>query len=504
MSSGRAPLLLLVLLIACSREPAGKPPAADGDSASMAGPGNARAPSITATRSGLPRNDTGDLDRMIALGRIRVLVTLSRTNFYIDRGSQRGITHDRFAEFEKELNAKLQKNGGKRVDIVFVPVVRDELLPALIDGRGDIAAANLSVTETRLKEVDFSSPLRTGVSEVLVTAPSSPPVHSLADMAGREVFIRESSSFFESVRRVNDSLKKAGVKPIKVRKADERLEDEDVLEMVNAGLVAATIADDHVATFWDEVYDSMVVHPTVTFATGGKIAWAFRKKSPELKASLDAFAVTHAKGTTLGNILDKRYWRDAGYVTNAATKENLAQFHSMVDLFHKYGGKYGFDHLLLAAQGYQESGLDQTKRSHVGAVGVMQVTPRTASDPNVGIDGIEQLEPNIHAGSKYMRFILDRYFKDEPMDSLNKALFAFAAYNAGPARVAKLRAEARDMGLNPNVWFNNVEVVAARDIGRETVTYVRNIYKYYVAYVLATEQQASRQDAVDQAERKRK
>jgi membrane-bound lytic murein transglycosylase MltF len=454
--------------------------------------------------AGLARHWTGDLDGMIARGRIRVLVTLSRTNFFIDRGTQRGITHDRFAEYEKELNERLSKQGRKRVDIVFVPVVRDQLLPALIEGRGDIAAANLSITEKRLTEVDFSAPLRTSVNEVLVTGPGARPVASLADMAGREVFIRESSSFFESVRRVNDSLRKAGVKPIEVKKADERLEEEDILEMVNAGLVPATIVDDHVASFWSGVYDSMVVHPSVTFATGGKIAWAIRKRSPELRKSLDAFAVTHAKGTTFGNIMDKRYWKDAGYVTNPATKERLAQFRAMVDIFRKYGDRYGFDHLLLAAQGYQESGLDQSMRSRAGAIGVMQVTPRTASDPNVGIPGIDQLEPNIHAGSKYMRFILDRYFRDEPMDSLNRTLFAFASYNAGPARVAKLRAQAKEMGLNPNLWFNNVEVVAAQEIGRETVTYVRNIYKYYVAYVLASEQQAARRRALQQTGRKHK
>jgi len=306
---------------------------ARGDTSAATAPGDTSAATPgagTAGAPGLSRHWTGDLNGMIARGRIRVLVTLSRTNFFLDRGTQRGITHDRFAEYEKELNARLLKQGGKRVSIVFVPVVRDELLPALIEGRGDIAAANLSVTEKRLKAVDFTAPLRTGVSEVLVTGPAAKPVRSIGDMSGREVFIRESSSFFESVRRVNDSLTKSGAKPIKVRKADEQLEDEDIIEMVNAGLVPATIVDDHVASFWSEVYDSVTVHPAVTFATGGKIAWAIRKKSPELKKSLDAFAEAHAKGTTFGNILDKRYWRDAGYVTNPATKENLAQFRSMV------------------------------------------------------------------------------------------------------------------------------------------------------------------------------
>ncbi len=424
-----------------------------------------------------------------------MLVTFSRTNFFIDRGTQRGITHDRFVEFEKELNQKLARQGGKRVDVVFVPVVRDELLPALIEGRGDIAAANLSVTEKRLKEVDFSAPLRTGVSEVLVTGPSSPPVHSLGDMAGREVFIRGSSSFSESVRRVNDSLKHAGKKPIKVQLADERLEEEDILEMVNAGLVPATIVDDHVADFWREVFDSIVVHPAITVATGGKIAWAIRKNSPELEGggrclrqdAREGHEVRKHRGpAVLEGCWLRHQFRHEGE-PRAVPLDDRA--------FPQVRRPVWLRPLLLAAQGYQESGLDQSRRSHVGAIGVMQVTPRTASDPNVGISGIEQLEPNIHAGSKYMRFILDRYFKGEPMDSLNRTLFAFASYNAGPARVAKLRTEATAMGLDPNIWFNNVEVVAARDIGRETVTYVRNIYKYYVAYALVARQEAARRGA---------
>ena len=501
------------LLFACRAEPGGRSAGTDSaasevaaaasaaltdsaaaDTSTTVNPALESAPSLPG--QGGVRQWTGDLDEMLARGRIRVLVTLSRTNFFIDRGKIRGVTPDRFEAFEAELS-KRAKPGQKAVHIVFVPVVRDELLPALIAGRGDIAAANLSITEQRLREVDFSAPLRTGVNEVLVTGPSSPPIQSLGDLAGTELFIRRSSSYFESVHRVNDSLKQAGRKPIVVEPADERLEDEDILEMVNAGLVPATVVDDHVANLWSGVLDSVAVHPAITFATGGQTAWAIRKHSPGLKAATDAFAKTHAKGTTFGNIIDKRYWRDAGYITNPAAKAQLARFRSMVALFRKYGAQYGFDYLLLGAQAYQESGLDQSRRSHVGAIGVMQVMPKTASDPNVGITGIDKLEPNIQAGTKYMRFIMDRYFKGEPMDSLNRALFAFASYNAGPARVAKLRAKAKDMGLDPNVWFNNVEVVAARDIGRETVTYVRNIYKYYVAYSLVVQHDAARRGAVE-------
>jgi membrane-bound lytic murein transglycosylase MltF len=146
----------------------------------------------------------------------------------------------------------------------------------------------------------------------------------------------------------------------------------------------------------------------------------------------------------------------------------------------------------MAAQGYQESRLDHSARSHVGAIGVMQVMPATGAELRVG--DITMLEPNIHAGVKYLRTMVDRYYAKEPMDDLNKALFAFAAYNAGPGRVRQLRREAAARGLDPNVWFNNVERVAAERIGRETVTYVSNIYKYYVTYLLIQGEYIQRRD----------
>jgi membrane-bound lytic murein transglycosylase MltF len=123
----------------------------------------------------------------------------------------------------------------------------------------------------------------------------------------------------------------------------------------------------------------------------------------------------------------------------------------------------------------------------------MQVMPATGKDLKVG--DITQTEANIHAGVKYMRWMIDQYYKDEPMDNLNKGLFAFASYNAGPGRVRQLRREAAKRGLDPNVWFGNVEQIASERIGRETVTYVSNIYKYYVAYKLAVEQRARQEEA---------
>ena len=126
----------------------------------------------------------------------------------------------------------------------------------------------------------------------------------------------------------------------------------------------------------------------------------------------------------------------------------------------------------------------------------MQVMPATGQE--LGVGDIRQLEPNIHAGVKYIRFIVDQYFKDEPMTPLDKGLFAFASYNAGPGRIRQLRREAEKRGLDPNVWFGNVEQIASERIGRETVTYVSNIYKYYVAYRLVTEEGERRAAAKEQ------
>jgi membrane-bound lytic murein transglycosylase MltF len=233
------------------------------------------------------------------------------------------------------------------------------------------------------------------------------------------------------------------------------------------------------------VYTSLKPRPDLVVNSGGQLAWAFRPNSPQLKAALDGFTKTHRQGTAFGNTILKRYAGSPKFVLNATSQAEIKKFNQLIELFRKYSGQYDMDSLLMMAQGYQESRLDHAAKSQVGAVGVMQVMPATAKDLKVG--DITQIEPNIHAGVKYMRFMIDQYYAKEPMTRVNKGLFAFASYNAGPARIRQLRQEAAKRGLDPNVWFNNVEVVAAERIGSETVTYVSNIYKYYVAYRLVSE-----------------
>jgi membrane-bound lytic murein transglycosylase MltF len=435
---------------------------------------------------GLDQRWTDDLDGMVERRQIRVLVTHNMTNYFIDGGQQRGATYDLMREFEKSVNKKRGLRT-RRVSVVFLPVTRDQLIPALLSGRGDIAAANLTITPQRQRLVDFSEPFVSGIKEIVVTGPAAPPIRRYSDLSGREVWVRPSSSFHESLLELSRRFERAGIAPIRIRQADEYLETEDLLEMANAGLIAITIADDHMAGFWSGVFDKLTLHPELPIRQGGQIAWAFRKHSPLLKSEVDTFLKRSRKGTLLGNIVYKRYLKDNQWVRDPTRQEEMDRFRSMVEYFRSYADRYSFDWLMLAAQGYQESGLDQKKRSRAGAVGVMQILPSTAADPAVGISNIHQLGPNIHAGVKYLRWIIDTYFADSGIDQLDRGLFAMAAYNAGPNRIARLRRKAAGLGLDPDQWFGNVELVVAREVGREPVQYVDNIYKYYVSYRLIAE-----------------
>ena len=406
---------------------------------------------------------------------IRALVTHSKTFYFFDGATQRGLSYDSLVAFEKFLNKEL-KTKTIKIRVVFIPVTRDQLLPALKAGYGDLAVANLTITPERAESVDFSLPVLRDVREVVVTGSTVEPMGSPEQLSGQTVHTRLSSSYYQSLLALNSTLEASGKAPVKIVAVDEHLEDEDLLEMVNAGVIPAIVMDSHKARFWEQVLDEITVHYDAVVRTGGDIGWAMRRGSPELKTLVDKFLRKNREGTLLGNILRN----------NLATPE-MEKFHETAHLFQKYAARYDFDWLMVMSQAYQESRLDHSARSHTGAVGIMQMLPSTAADKNVGIPDISELEDNIHAGNKYLRFIRDRYFENEPMTDLDKTLFSFAAYNAGPAKVARLRREAERQGLDPNVWFDNVEVIAAKRIGRETVQYVSNIYKYWVAYRLSRE-----------------
>jgi membrane-bound lytic murein transglycosylase MltF len=455
----------------------------------------------TMSESLLPTNESwiGDLDGMKKRRQIRLLVPYSKTFYAVDRGGKQfGITYDVGHAFEEWLN-KREKTKTLRISVVFVPVARERLLTGLVDGTGDIAAGNITITEQRSKIVQFADPFAKNIKEVLVTGPTAAPIATLDDLAGREILVRRSSSYFEHLETLSGALEAKGLKPITITELDDELEDEDALEMVNAGLLPWVVVDEHKAQIWKSVFTKLTVRSDLAVNEGGEIAWAMRKDDPQLLAVVNEFVKTHKVGTTFGNILKKRYLGSDTFVKRSTSTEELEKFQAIAQFFQKYGDQYDFDWLMVAAQGYQESKLDQSARSPRGAVGVMQLLPSTAADKSVGIADIDKsTENNIHAGVKYLRTLVDKYLDDPALDRKNRTLMAFAAYNAGPGNLRKFRKVAANSGLDPNVWFHNVEHAASDIVGRETVQYVSNIYKYYVAYRLVSEHGEKRAKAKQQ------
>ncbi len=448
-------------------------------------------PAIPEDLSPLVDTRKEDLDRLVERRKVRLLVSYGATSFFVDGGSQGGWSLEAGRLLEQELNRRFRP-GSRLIHVVFVPVTRDQLLPALLEGRGDVAMANLTITPARAAQVAFTTPLFSEAREVVVTGPGAPPLRKADDLSGREVFVRASSSYAESLAELDRSLRKQGRPPVRVVHVDERLEDEDILEMVDAGLLPATVVDDYVARLWAEVFTGMKVHDDVALRTGGKIAWAVRPQDTKLHAFVDDFARRHRVGTRLGNVVRNRYLRNAERLRNPVSEEGLARFHELQGLFREYAERYGFDYLMLMALAYRESGLDQSRRSRAGAVGIMQVLPATAADRRVAIRDIHRLENNIHAGTRYLRVLLDRHLRDGALEPTEQHLFAIASYNAGVNRIARVRSEAGRRGYDPNRWFGQVEIEAARDIGRETPQHVAHVFKYYLAYRLVAERSEQR------------
>ena len=427
---------------------------------------------------------TGDFDQMLERRMIRALVPYSRTLYFNDKGRERGIAADNVRDFERWINKKYAKKLGKRpLTVYLIPTTRDKLLPEVAKGMGDVAIGNLTVTEERLKTVDFASPPDLpAMKELVVTGPKSPAIASADDLAGKTVHVRKASSYYESLEALNGRFKKEGKPAAKLVLVPDALEDEDMMEMLNAGLLEVIVVDDWKAKMWAQILPKIKVNEQAAVREEGKYGWAIRKGSPKLEAEILDFYKSYIKKQGVAAYRLKQYMSRVKQIRNPTEIAEWKRFEQMLVLFQKYGEKYNFDPLMLAAQGYQESQLNQNAKSQVGAIGVMQVMPAIGKALNVG--DIRIIEPNIHAGTKYMDQLMTKYFPDVNFTENDRTLFAFASYNAGPGNISKMRKEAEKRGLDPDTWFNNVEIVTAQKIGLETTTYVRNIYKYYVAYRL--------------------
>ncbi len=428
----------------------------------------------------------GDLAEIRKRKVIRALVTYSRTDFFFYQGGAKGIQVEFLNEYVKYLNKSVRREEN-RIHVTYIPVAFNELIPALRTGRGDIAAGFLTVTEQRKQQASFTSGGNWKISELVVSHQKAGKLESVEDLAGKSVYVLNGSSYVEHLKALNRQFKKRGLSLIKIKQADARLLSEDILEMVNAGTVKITVVDDYIAGLWKKVLPDIRVHEDLKISTGNSVGWAVRKQNPALLESLNDFARKVKKGTLLGNMLFKRYYTNTRWIKNPTSKAELKKLETLTGLFEKYAKEYGFDSWALIAQAYQESGLVNNKKSPRGAVGIMQILPSTAADKHVNIKNVHQLDNNIHAATRYLAFLRDRYFSDPLISPENRLAFTWAAYNAGPAKVNKMRARTRAMGLDPNVWFLNVELATSKYVGREPVRYVAHVFKYYVAYKLAAE-----------------
>ena len=439
-------------------------------------------------------NHTDDLKGIRTRKLIRALVNNTKTNYFLIRGEEHGFEYELLRKYEKHLNRGISRRK-RRIKMVFIPLPFDQLIPALLEGRGDLVAAGLTITEERKKRVKFSTPYLPNVDEIMVAHKKARPLKTIKDLSGKKVFVVNSSSYAQHLHRLNRRFRTERRFPVRIREANKYLQSEDLLEMANARIIDYVVVDNHIADIWSRVYKNLVLYKGIKVNSGGEIAWAARPNNPELLKHVNGYLKKHKKGSLVGNVLFNRYFKDTKWVTNPISESERKKFDAIVKLLKKYGDQFGFDWLMIGAQAYQESRLNQSKVSRRGAVGVMQLMPSTAADPNVNIRDIHKLEPNIHAGVKYLNFLRNKYYSDAAISPEARVHFAHAAYNAGPSRVRSMRRLASKMGLDPNKWFGNVETAALRIVGQEPVRYVFNIQKYYIAYKLLLEESKKREAA---------
>ena len=430
--------------------------------------------------SGALESYSGDLDEIRSRRVLRVLVAPSRSNYFIYQGDVRGFEVELMRRFEQFLNRNA-RSPIEEIHVVFIPRLFSDLIPALENGEGDVAASGITVTPERQERVAFTEPYLLNVRELAVVHEDVEDIRTVDDLAGRKVLVRAGTSYITHLEELNAALAERGLEEVSIEIADPRISTEDILEMVNAGIADITVADEHIARLWSGVLPDIRVLDEVAVAEGGDIAWAVARQSEGLRRSLSAFVDEVRQGSLTGNVIFKRYYKDNFFIGNPFAGDARSKFGSVAEVVKRYAGEYGFDWLKVMALAYQESGLDQEKRSPKGAVGVMQILPSTARD-TVGVEDIDDLEDNVLAGIRYLDHLRSNYFADSPSDPVAQTDFVIASYNAGPTRISRLREDAAERGFDPDKWFFNVEHVAAEEIGRETVEYVANINKYYFAY----------------------
>jgi membrane-bound lytic murein transglycosylase MltF len=219
---------------------------------------------------------------MVMRHEIRALVVPSHSGFFYDKGQPRGINYEALSAFQSFVNVKL-RTGSLKINVIFIPVRPEQLEPALLEGVGDVVAYGVILTPEREKKVLFTTPIDSDVKQVIVSGPKAPPIASLEDLSGKQVYVNPLTVYYENLQHLSESLAKAGKSPILLKKADATLTDEDLLEMVNAGLIPATVTINIRAQFWSKVFSHLTLHPNIVLAEDGQLAFAVRQDSQRLR-----------------------------------------------------------------------------------------------------------------------------------------------------------------------------------------------------------------------------
>lgn len=481
-----APPAPVVLLIALLQVAALFPPLAAPARCREAGP---RRAALLEPSQLLDRRDlrVGDLPDMRRHRRVRFLVLYGRGEFFLPPGAPpEGRMYELGREYVRSLN-RARHRGAPTLRGTFVPVLPDELLTMLRDGLGDVVAHELPVTPENEALAALTVPLHHDVRDILVTAPGVPGPVGLEGLSGREIFVIPGSGAAAALERLNQIFLRHGLAPARVRPAPPTMGTEFLLEMLGADIIDNAVCEDYLAAFWGPAFGGLALHRELPLTAGGSTAWAVRRDNPRLLAGLNAFLLSHAARKTEGATCSPASCRGARILANPF---RMPGARPLLPLFRRYARAYGFDWLEALAQGFQESGLDQSAVSPDGALGIMQVLPATGRI--VGEPDVTRIPGNIRAGLKYMRRLVRRYFDDPALNARERFLFALAAYNAGPTRILALREQARREGLNPDVWFGSVERLALRGLGPETVNYVRAVRNTALAFRLALERERTK------------
>lgn len=429
-------------------------------------------------------NKSGDdsrFDDLEGMRKRRVLRVLTRNNsysYFLHRGRRFG--------FEYELVKHLADSLGLRLAMIVVPT-RGDLIPWLLEGKGDLIAAGLTITEKRQKSIAFSHPYFM-VQKKIVAPAGGREFESVEDMAGKTFHVRRSSSYYGML----SGLRAEGV-DLSIGLVPEDVETGEIIDRVARGEYAYTLAASNIVDMELTYRDDIMV--AWTFSEEKALGWGMRPDNPKLKEAVDGFVKEEYRGLAY-NTIRKRYFEENKRmrgIRNDAYRTDLTGSISIYDdLMKKYADQYRLDWRLIAAQAYEESRFDPEAVSWAGAMGLLQVMPRTARE--MGID-ITTEEGSIHCGVKYLRHLIDRFPASIPLGE--RIYFGLAAYNIGWGHVYDARRLARMSGLDRDKWFGSVEKamfqlrkpeVAGNTRhgwcrGGQAVAYVRSIQARYESYI---------------------